>query len=138
MTDCERLRELMPWYVTGKLGAADAAAVAAHIQTCEHCRQELSEVVWVRHLVHADRADVPAVPGRVWRKVLARAGLRDLASLDIGSLLVGLRLGVNAQRTKAPVRASLRVMGRNVRVVDERRGTPCKTTPPDERAPKRD
>jgi anti-sigma factor RsiW len=117
MTECERIREFLPWYVTGKLGAGDTAAVAAHIQSCEACRQELAEVVWVRHTVSAEKRDLPAVRERVWRRVMTRAGFRDVAHVDVGSFLVGFRLGVNARRPGSPVRASLRVMGRNVRIV---------------------
>ncbi len=125
MNDCDKIRELLPWYVTGKLGAADAAAVASHIQSCEACRRELAEVVWVRHTVGAGRSDMPEVGPRVWRRVLGRAGLRDAANVDVGSLLVGFRLGVNARRSGSPVRASLRVMGRNVRIVGAGRRTEC-------------
>lgn len=126
MIDCERTRELLPWYATGKLGAADAAAVAAHVQSCEACRQELAEVVWVRHTVHAGKADTPGVGERVWRRVMARAGFRNVANVDVGSFLVGLRLGVNARRPGSPVRASLHVMGRDVRIVGAKRRGECK------------
>ncbi len=121
MTECERIRDLLPWYVTGKLSSADTAAVAAHIQSCDACRQELAEVVWVRHTVSAERSELPAVRQRVWRRVMTRAGFRDVAHVDVGSFLVGFRLGANARRPGSPVRASLRVMGRNVRIVGSQR-----------------
>jgi anti-sigma factor RsiW len=117
MTDCEAILELLPWYVTGRLSAADAARVAAHIQSCETCRQELAEVVWASHTVSAESRDLPAVRQRVWRRVMARAGFREVPQVDIGSFLVGFRLGINARRPGAPVRATLRVMGRNMRIV---------------------
>jgi anti-sigma factor RsiW len=123
MTNCERILDLLPWYVTGKLGVADAGAVAAHIQSCEACRRELAEVVWVRHTVGATTFGMPGVRQRVWRRVMTKAGFRDTANVDIGSFLVGFRLGVNARRPGSPVRASLRVMGHNVRIVGaQRRG----------------
>jgi hypothetical protein len=127
MTDCERILELLPWYVTGKLGVVDATAVAAHIQSCEACRQELAEVVWVRHTVGATTFGMPGVRQRVWRRVMTKAGFRDTANVDIGSFLVGFRLGVNARRPGSPVRASLRVMGHNVRIVETRRRGECET-----------
>jgi anti-sigma factor RsiW len=122
MTNCERFLELLPWYVTGKLGVADAGVVAAHIQSCEACRRELAEVVWVRQAVGATSVRMPGVRQRVWRHVMTKAGFRDTANVDIGSFLVGFRLGVNARRPGSPVRASLRVMGHNVRIVGARRG----------------
>ncbi|MCX6092165.1 MAG: zf-HC2 domain-containing protein [Candidatus Bipolaricaulota bacterium] len=131
MTDCDKILEMMPWYVTGKLDAKDTAALAAHIQTCDACRQELAEVVWVRHAVSSEKRDLPTVRQRVWRKVMSRAGFRDMAHVDIGSMLVGFRLGVNARRPNSPVRASLHVMGRNVRIVGKERREGCET--PDEK-----
>jgi len=127
MTDCERTVELLPWYVTGKLGVADAGAVAAHIQSCEACRRELAEVVWVRHTVGATTFGMLGVRQRVWRRVMTKAGFRDTANVDIGSFLVGFRLGVNARRPGSPVRASLRVMGHNVRIVGTQRRGECET-----------
>ena len=127
MTDCERTLEMLPWYVTGKLGAADAAAVAAHVQSCAMCRQELAEVVWVGHSIRATTVGMPGVRQRVWRRVMTKAGFRDTANVDIGSFLVGFRLGVNARRPGSPVRASLRVMGHNVRIVGTQRSGECRT-----------
>jgi len=127
MTDCERILELLPWYVTGKLGVVDATAVAAHIQSCEACRRELAEVVWVRHTVSTTALGMPGVRQRVWRRVMTKAGFRDTANVDIGSFLVGFRLGVNARRPGSPVRASLRVMGHNVRIVGTHRRGECET-----------
>jgi anti-sigma factor RsiW len=127
MTGCERILELLPWYVTGKLGVVDATAVAAHIQSCEACRRELAEVVWIRHSVGATALGMPGVRQRVWRRVMTKAGFRDTANVDIGSFLVGFRLGVNARRPGSPVRASLRVMGHNVRIVGTQRRGECET-----------
>lgn len=127
MTECERIIEMLPWYVTGRLGRADFALVSAHVQTCEACRRELAEVVWVRHTMGAETRDLPSVRDEMWKKVSSRAGFRDVARVDIGSMLVGFRLGVNARRPRSPVRASLRVMGRNVRIVGQERRKECET-----------
>jgi anti-sigma factor RsiW len=121
MTECERILGMLPWYVTGKLGVSDAGTVAAHVQSCDACRLELAEIVWVRQAVGAASVRMPGVRQRVWRRVMAKAGFRDTANVDIGSFLVGFRLGVNARRPGSPVRASLRVMGHNVRIVGTRR-----------------
>ncbi len=120
-SDCSKTLEMLPWYVTGKLGVADAAAVATHIQTCETCRLDLAEAAWVRHAVSTKTSDMPGVRQRVWRRVMAKAGFRDTTNVDIGSFIVGFRLGVNARRPGSPVRASLHVMGHNVRVVGTQR-----------------
>lgn len=130
MTEGDRTLEMMPWYVTGKLSPADAAAVARHLQACESCRHELAEVVWVKNTVGAEVRSLPDVRLRVWKRVLARVGWRDIARVDVGSMLVGFRLGVNARQPGSPVRASLRVMGRNVRIVGKDRRDECSTPGP--------
>jgi len=85
----------------------------------------LAEVVWVRHTVGKETSDRPTVRQRVWRNIAAQAGFGNVANIDVGSLLVGFRLGVNARRAGSPVRASLRVMGHNVRVVGRERKATC-------------
>lgn len=34
--------ELLPWYATGRLDAAERARVESHLYECEHCRRELA------------------------------------------------------------------------------------------------
>lgn len=50
MTDCFSglMRDLLPEYAHGVLGAADAARVAEHLATCEMCRAELALLGRVR------------------------------------------------------------------------------------------
>lgn len=124
MIDCSETQELLPWYVTGRLGPSDADDVATHLLSCEACRLDLANVVRLRHAVAPPRAEAPAVRSRVWRAILAKIGLQRVADIDVGSLLVGLRLGLSAGRSKTPVRASLRVLGRNVRFVPSRTSAP--------------
>jgi hypothetical protein len=123
MIECTRVLELLPWYATGKLKPEDAAEVSAHVHTCETCRSELAEVVWLRHGMLAD-ADKPLpAKQRVWRRVATEAGIYDTARIDVGSLMLGFQLGLNAGRRGSPVRASLRIMGQNVRIVGKKRRT---------------
>jgi anti-sigma factor RsiW len=35
------LRDLLPWYVTGQLDAAEAARVEAHLNECAECEAEI-------------------------------------------------------------------------------------------------
>lgn len=44
---CERARELLGAYVDGELEKGDAAAVAAHLETCAHCREVAGDI---RHI----------------------------------------------------------------------------------------
>ncbi|MEW5826387.1 MAG: zf-HC2 domain-containing protein [Candidatus Bipolaricaulota bacterium] len=124
MIDCNEAQELLPWYATGRLPTRDAEDVAAHLLSCSACRNELADVVWLRQAIGAAERDNPPVRGQVWRRIMTSAGLRPIADIDIGSLLVGLRLGVSASRARPPVRASLHVLGRRVRIANPSRRKP--------------
>lgn len=72
---------LLPWYDSGRLDAAEAARVAAHLGTCSRCQ---ADVAWQRQLrgalssaESARGADAPAADvDRGW------AALRDRLDLD--------------------------------------------------------
>jgi hypothetical protein len=38
----DEAEELLPWYASGQLDAADRAKVDAHLSSCAHCRQQLA------------------------------------------------------------------------------------------------
>ncbi len=120
MKTCEWVLEVLPWYAVGKLEPDDAAAVAEHMRDCDACRLELAEVLRLRHGLGGDAGLSGSVRERVWRHVTLEAGIRDEARIDVGSFAIGFRLGLNARRS-APVRASLRVMGQEVRIVGRKR-----------------
>ena len=41
---CERARELIGAHVDGELDSADAAAIAAHLESCSSCRERMSDI----------------------------------------------------------------------------------------------
>lgn len=50
MTDCERMQELLPWYVSGTLEAAERRTIADHLASCAGCRGELAKttrIAWI-------------------------------------------------------------------------------------------
>jgi predicted anti-sigma-YlaC factor YlaD len=64
MTDvrCETARELIPDLVGGRLDAAEAARVAAHVEACADCRADAE----LARLLYVARPQVPAgLAGRV-------------------------------------------------------------------------
>jgi anti-sigma factor RsiW len=66
------VQSLLPWYVTGRLDAAEAAQVDAHLPHCEACRAELAaERQWQR-LQPAAVAQVDVEAG--WSAMLERLG----------------------------------------------------------------
>ena len=48
-------QELMPWFVNGTLGAAEAASVAKHLAHCSRCQGDAAEQVELRAAAAADQ-----------------------------------------------------------------------------------
>jgi len=102
MTDvrCETARELIPDLVGGRLGAAEASRVAAHLETCADCRAE-AELV---RLLYVARPQVPeSVTGRVLAAVRADAphGRRPwwgLAAAAVAVLALGIGVASRSGR----------------------------------------
>jgi len=121
MIACEEVRELIPWYVTGRIEIEIARQIAEHLTTCADCQTEFVEAAWMRRLI-MNSAEETAPRAAVWSRIERKTGLVDLARIDVGSFLVGLRLGISASSRRYPVRGSLRVLGHNVRIVGKRGG----------------
>ncbi len=117
MIDCESVREWLPWYVSGRLSISRMQRMAAHIAQCSACQQELAELIGLRHrfIVNVDRSSVPS--DRMWNVLEGRLTGRAKARIDIGSLLVGLNIGIAARDRAGPVQGDLRVLGRRVRII---------------------
>ncbi len=118
--DCsEPIRELIPWYVTGRLDPADIRAVDEHLETCADCRAELTEATRVRAVARIELPIGDALD-RAWDRIDAR--LEPSSSrIDVGSFLLGVSFGVSAGRGTESVHGSLRVLGQDVRILGRRR-----------------
>ena len=121
MSNCQDVRDLIPWYVTGQIAIEDARRIADHLTTCAECQADFVEAAWMRRLVTNRRRETVPLKD-VWTAIERRMGLTDLASIDVGSFLIGLKLGISASSKRGPVQGSLRVMGHNVRIAGRRRG----------------
>jgi hypothetical protein len=121
MITCAEIHELIPWYVTGRIALGDAERIADHLATCAECQSDFVEAAWMRRLVAGQTASTPTPRESTWSRVAEKAGIVDVARIDVGSFLIGLNLGISAASRPYPVRGSLRVMGHNVRIVGRRR-----------------
>jgi anti-sigma factor RsiW len=92
MNDCPdgEMRDLLPGYVHGTLSAAERAAVAAHLESCEDCRTEVALITSASRAFAVADVDVarimralPAPPRRVVRRVFARQAQRVAAAIVI-------------------------------------------------------
>ncbi len=118
MNTCEETQELIPWYVEGRLGPEESSAVATHLIACAECLREVAATVHVRGSVRDAFSAQPPLPEEAWERVSRQAMGRRLAQLDVGSFLVGLRLGAWLTRRGSPLRADLHVLGREVHLMN--------------------
>jgi anti-sigma factor RsiW len=122
MRGCEEVRELIPWYVEGNLAPEEGADVATHIGACADCLHDVAAALRVRASVRAAFSALPLVSEEMWERVSRQALGRRLAQLDVGSFIVGFRLGAWLTRRGNPVRADLRLLGREVHLINRRKG----------------
>ncbi len=122
MNRCDEVRELVPWFVEGSLAAEESAAVAEHVASCPACLQDVAATIRVRTAVRAAVASEPAAMEALWERVARQAIGRRVAQIDLGSFLLGFRLGAWMTRRGSPVRADLRVLGRSVHLVERGKG----------------
>lgn len=121
MIDCEQVRELIPWYVNGTLPGDEAAAVAGHLAQCSDCRQELAQTLQVSLQVRSAIDRTQSMPEDVWDRVKRERGEISLGSLNLGSFLLGLYLGLSVTRKGRPrVTSNLRLLGRQVSLYQTR------------------
>jgi hypothetical protein len=122
MKGCEEVRELIPWYVEGNLALEEGADVATHIGGCADCLHDVAAALRLRAAVRDALSTLPLVSEEVWGRVSRQTLGRRLAQLDIGSFIVGFRLGAWLTRRGNPVRADLRLLGREVHLINRRKG----------------
>jgi len=121
MMTCEQVREWLPWYVSGSIELAEAEHVASHLATCDACRSEFVETAQLRLRLGEVAGTAPAPTASAWRELHRKLGLDETVRVDLGSALLGLRLGIAANDPRSPVRGDLRVCGNRVRVIGTRR-----------------
>lgn len=63
---------LLPWYVTGTLGAAERAQVEAHLGHCADCQAELASLRDVREQVREAFTEPDAAPASAHQRVMER------------------------------------------------------------------
>ena len=116
MSDCARIRELIPWYANGTLSSAESGEVSMHLATCVWCREELAGVLRLRAEVERELRSLPRLPDGVWKCVAVEAYGRPIAYLDVGSFLLGFSLGARVRRGTVPIHGDLKVLGRKIRL----------------------
>ncbi|MGD9676713.1 MAG: anti-sigma factor [Candidatus Bipolaricaulia bacterium] len=122
MMRCEDVHELISWYVEGCLDAEEARAVASHVAACEACVREVAAAVRMRTEVRDALAGLPGLSEKTWSRIRERTGGRSIARIDVGSFLLGFRLGASVVRGGVPMRGDLQVLGQNIKLFERRRG----------------
>lgn len=112
---CDEARERIPLYAARALPEAEGKDLLRHVVGCPSCGEELVETVRLAHALRRAWAEVPGLPTGSWLAVAARTVGAPVLELDVGSDLIGLRLGVRAGR--APLTGTLSILGREVPVL---------------------
>ena len=116
MSRCDKIRELIPWYITGSLSKEEERQVAEHLTHCDACRDDLVITTRLRLDVRTFLDELPDPERRVREEVAKRTLGRRLAQLDVGSFFLGLSLGASLRKRTIPIRGDLNVMGRKIRL----------------------
>jgi len=116
MNACERIRELMPWYVNGTLSHEEMRDVTAHLAGCEACSEELALTLRLKVSLDDDLRGLPKLPETVAKKVQAAIGGRSIAQIDVGSFLLGFSFGARVQKSGVPVQGDLKLLGRKIQL----------------------
>ena len=100
----------------------EAEQVAAHLRSCAACRDDFVEAAFARCQLEQQLDRVEAPVGAVWERLANEVGATaDEIQIDVGSLMLGLRLGIAAASQQRPVHGELRLMGRRYNVIGKRR-----------------
>jgi anti-sigma factor RsiW len=70
---------LLPWFVTGRLDAGDAARVEQHLQACESCRAEVEHDRALHGLLGGDDRPSGLSPSAGFQALMARIGETERA-----------------------------------------------------------
>ena len=122
MTTCNVVLEGLPWYVTGSIDLATAERIAEHLRNCEACRKEFVEIAQLRYRFVTRVGATPTPRASAWNRLSVRLGKRETVRIDLGSFLIGVRVGVAARNRWPSVRGDLRILGRNVRIIGKMKG----------------
>jgi len=112
--NCQDARKLIPWQAAGSLPDEEGAALAAHLAGCPACRAELAQAVRLVRELRGVFARLPEPKDEVWGRTLARARGIPLGSLDVGSFLLGLSIGLSVRGGKVPLTGELKLFGHRV------------------------
>jgi len=122
MMTCGRVREWLPWYLTGSIDFEIAEAIAEHLRTCDACRAEFTEIARLRHRFTSmvDAATTPRTS--TWNRLSRRLGADEAVYVDLGWFLVGLQVGIAAHDRRGAVRGDLRIGRRSIRILGRGKG----------------
>jgi anti-sigma factor RsiW len=117
MNACTPIRELIPWYVNGSLTVDEARQVAAHLARCECCRDELTQIMRLNVEIRRVFDEIEGLEAETKQLVLKRTAGTALASVNLGSFLLGFSFGARYQKGRVPIRGDLQLLGRRIRLI---------------------
>jgi len=118
MNDCERVRELLPWYARRSLPQEESQIVAEHLAVCDDCRSELADDIRLSMEIEQGLRAEAGLPKSAWTRVAERTHGTSVTKVDVGSFLLGFSVAAKMKLGKFPIRGDLRLLGRNIRLFD--------------------
>jgi len=99
----DQAEELLPWYVTGQLDAADRARFEQHLAACARCQRTLGQEPMLIGQVRAYAPDIESGWARLRSRIEARAPRRSRIAVAAGELWDFVRRPVVAAVATAQV-----------------------------------
>ncbi len=121
MSICQTVQDWLPWYVSGHLTPTKVGRLAAHVDHCEDCQQELARIIQLRHQFVSTVDATPTPSDRVWEAIAPTLNAPERARIDMGSFLIGINFGIAANDRRSPVQGNLNVLGHKVRFIGKRK-----------------
>ena len=117
MSSCTAVQEVLPWYANGSLDLHEGREVAAHLMTCEPCREELARIIRLNMEVKRALEQVGEIGPEARVATLRRTLGTSLARLDVGSFLLGFSFGAAYRHGRVPIRGDLKLLGTRIRLI---------------------
>ena len=121
MSVCQTVQDWLPWYVSGHLAPTKVGRLAAHIERCKNCQQELARIIQLRHRFMSTVDAIPTPADRVWEAIAPTLNAPSRTRIDMGSFLIGVNFGIAANDRRSPVQGNLNVLGHKVRFIGKRK-----------------
>ncbi len=109
MDKCAQMQHLLPFYVNETLSPGERTKVNMHIRSCKDCFTEVLDLQKLAIMVKAGVEGI-SLPEAKENK---QSG-EELARVMIGSLFLGISIGLHYRAGRFPIDTNLSILGRTI------------------------